>query len=118
LVNHRAIGAALALQDVSSGERLVAFSLASFANREERCWPGARIAAVRAGLSRSQYLHARERLARRGLIIVDAHPGGRDNSALVTLRFAEHGPRLEREINAETDLFTARFNQYRTIRTV
>jgi hypothetical protein len=100
-MSHRAIAAALALQDVSSGERLVAFSLASFANRDERCWPGTRVAAARAGLSRSQYLHARERLARRGLIAVDIRPGGRGNSALVTLTFAEHGPRLEGEINAE-----------------
>jgi DnaA N-terminal domain len=100
-MSHRAIAAALALQDASSGERLVAFSLASFANREERCWPGARIAAARAGLSRSQYLHARERLARRGLITVDTQAGGRGNSALMKLTFAEHGTRLEGEINAE-----------------
>src|ERR1700729_3777329 len=99
-MSHRAIAAALALRDASSGERLVAFSLASFANRDERCWPGTRIAAARAGLSRSKYLYARERLARRGLITVDTRPG-RGNSAPVTLTFAEHGPRLEGEINAE-----------------
>ena len=38
------------------GTPLVAFSLASFANREQRAWPGTPVAAARAGLSRSQYL--------------------------------------------------------------
>jgi hypothetical protein len=54
-VSHVAIAAALALSDVSAGERMAAFSLASFANREHRAWPGTRVAAARAGLSRSQY---------------------------------------------------------------
>lgn len=52
-MSHVAIAAALALEDVSSGERLAVFSLASFANREHRAWPGTRLAATRAGLSRS-----------------------------------------------------------------
>jgi hypothetical protein len=43
-MSHVAIVAALALEDVSAGERLAAFSLASFANREHRAWPGTRIA--------------------------------------------------------------------------
>jgi hypothetical protein len=59
-MSYQAIAAALALEDLSAGERLVAFSLASFANREQRAWPGTPVAAARAGLSRSQYLAARE----------------------------------------------------------
>jgi hypothetical protein len=39
-MSHVAIAAALALEDVSAGERLTAFSLASFANREHRAFPG------------------------------------------------------------------------------
>ena len=39
-VSHRAIAAVLARTDLSMGERLVALSLASFANREERAFPG------------------------------------------------------------------------------
>jgi hypothetical protein len=61
-VSHVAIAAASTLEDASAGEWLAAFSLASFANREHRAWRGTRIAAARAGLSRSQYLAARERL--------------------------------------------------------
>ena len=45
-MSHVAIAAALALDGVSTGERLVAFSLSSFANREHRAWPGTRVAAV------------------------------------------------------------------------
>jgi hypothetical protein len=63
-----AIAAALAREDLSAGERLVAFSLASFADRENRAWPGAPAAAARAGLSRSRYLQARDQLVRRGLV--------------------------------------------------
>ena len=48
-----AIAAALAREGLSAGERLVAFSLASFADRENRAWPGAPAAAARAGLSRA-----------------------------------------------------------------
>jgi hypothetical protein len=100
-MSHRAIAAALALVDVSGGERLAAFSLASFANRAEQAWPGTRVAAARAGLSRSQYLEARDRLARRELISIEAGGGGRANSTLVTLTFAEAGERVNATVNAE-----------------
>jgi hypothetical protein len=53
------------------GERLVAFSLASFAGHDARAWPGAATAAARAGLSRSRYLHDRDQLVRRGLLVVE-----------------------------------------------
>jgi hypothetical protein len=82
-MSHVAIAAALALDDVSAGERLVAFSSSSFANREHRAWPGTRVAAVRAGLSRSQYLAARDRLVERGLVVVTDPGGGRGNSPVV-----------------------------------
>jgi len=98
-MSHAAIAAALALEDVSAGERLAAFSLASFANREHRAWPGTRVAAARAGLSRSQYLAAREGLERRGRVVVEAAGGGRGNSPAVALAFALSGPWFEGEIN-------------------
>jgi hypothetical protein len=59
VVSRQAIAAALAREDLAGGERLVAFSLASFAGRDGRAWPGAPAAAARAGLSRSRYLHDR-----------------------------------------------------------
>jgi hypothetical protein len=99
-VSHVAIAAALALEDVSAGERLAVFALASYANREHRAWPGTRVAAVRAGLSRSQYLAAREGLVGRGLIVVEAQGGGRGNSPVLALAFARTGPWFEGEINA------------------
>ena len=99
-MSHVAIAAALALDDVSAGERLAAFSLASYANREHRAWPGTSSAAARAGLSRSQYLAARDALQRRGLIVVEDAGGGRGNSATVRVLFAETGPWLEGQINA------------------
>ena len=49
-MSYRAIAAALALEDLSVGQRLAAFSLASFANRQHRAWPSAGTAAARAGL--------------------------------------------------------------------
>lgn len=104
-MSHVAIAAALALDGVSTGERLVAFSLSSFANREHRAWPGTRVAAVRAGLSRSQYLAARDGLVERGLVVVAEPGGGRGNSPVVEIVFAQTGPWLEGEINA--DLFEA-----------
>ncbi len=58
-MSHAAIAAVLRLEDVGAGERLAAFSLASFANREHRAWPGTQVAAARAGLSRSQYCRRR-----------------------------------------------------------
>jgi hypothetical protein len=99
-MSHAAIAAALALPDVPTGERLAAFSLASFANSEHRAWPGTRVAAARAGLSHSQYLAARAGLEQRELILVEAPGGGRGNSPLVALRFAERGPWFDGEINA------------------
>ena len=52
------------------GERLRSrWSLASFANREQRAFPGTAAAAARAGLGRSRYLDARDRLVRRGLLV-------------------------------------------------
>ncbi len=99
-MSHVAIAAALALEDVSAGERLAAFSLASFANREHRAWPGTRVAATRAGLSRSQYLAAREGLQKRGLVAVEESGGGRGRSPVVALLFARTGPWFEGEVNA------------------
>jgi hypothetical protein len=99
-MSHVAIAAALALEDVSAGERLAAFSLASFANREHRAFPGTRVAAARAGLSRSQYLAASDGLQMRGLLVVEEVGGGRGRSAVVAVLFAETGPWFEGEINA------------------
>jgi hypothetical protein len=98
-VSHAALAAVLRLEDVSAGERLAAFSLASFANREHRAWPGTPVAAARAGLSRSQYLAARDGLARRGLVEVDEPGGGRGRSAVVSMLFARSGPWCEVEVN-------------------
>jgi hypothetical protein len=39
-VSYAAVAAVLARQDLSAGERLVAWSLASFANRDQLAWPG------------------------------------------------------------------------------
>ena len=99
-MSRQAIAAALAREDLSAGERLVAFSLASFADRENRAWPGAPAAAARAGLRRSRYLEAREQLVRRGLVIVEDAATGRGRSSTVALSFANEGPWSECEINA------------------
>jgi hypothetical protein len=99
-VSRQAIAAGLARGDLSAGERLVAFSLASFADRENRAWPGAPAAAARAGLRRSRYLEAREQLVRRGLIVVEEAASGRGRSSTLALRFANEGPWYEGEINA------------------
>jgi hypothetical protein len=79
---------------------LVAFSLASFADRENRAWPGALAAAARAGLSRSRYLQVRDQLVRRGLVVVEDAATGRGRLSTLGLRFADQGPWCEREINA------------------
>ena len=100
-VSHAAIAAVLAMGEATVGERLAAFSLASFASREQRAWPSTRVAAARAGLSRSQYLAARDGLARRGLVIVEAPGGGRGRAPVISLAFAEAGPWLDSDINAE-----------------
>ena len=99
-MSRQAIAAALSLPGVSAGERLAAFSLASFANREQRAWPGWRVAAARAGLSKSQYLASREGLERRGLIVIDEPGGGRGNACWIAVRFAELGPWFDGEVNA------------------
>ena len=91
-MSHAAIAGVLRLEDVSASERLAAFSLASFANREHRAWPGTRLAAARAGLSRSQYLAARDGLVRRGLVVVEEPGGGRGRSPVIALHFAETRP--------------------------
>jgi hypothetical protein len=100
-MSREAIAAALAREDLSGGERLVAFSLASFADRENRARPGTPAAAGRAGLARSRFLEARDRLALRGLMIVEQGATGRGPASTLALRFAQTGPWLEGEINAE-----------------
>lgn len=98
-MSHAAIAAALALDDVAAGERLVAFSLASYANREQRAFPGTAAAAARAGLSHSQYLAARDALVTRGLVCLESTGGGRGNSPVIRLAFAKAGPWSDREVN-------------------
>jgi hypothetical protein len=100
-MSRQAIAAVLARTDLASGERLVALSLASFAGRENRAWPGAPAASARAGLSRSRYQQARERLVTRGLVVVDARATGRGRASTVTLVFADTGPWWEGVINVE-----------------
>ena len=99
-MSHVAIAAALALDRVSSPQRLVAFSLASYANREHRAWPSAAAAGARAGMSRGRFLATRDRLVRGGLLVVEESRGGRGRSSTVLLVFAESGERLDAEINA------------------
>jgi len=100
-MSHAAIAAVLARHDLSAGERLVAWSLASFANRDHRAWPGIPVAAARAGLSRSRYLETRNRLSRRGLLEVEAPGVGRGHASTVQVLFAQFGPWHEGEVNAE-----------------
>jgi hypothetical protein len=100
-MSREAIAAVLARADLASGERLVALSLASFADRANRAWPGAPAASARAGLSRSRYQQAREQLVVRGLVVVDARATGRGRSSTVTLAFADAGPWWDGEINVE-----------------
>lgn len=100
-MSYAAIAAAIALGDVSPSERLVAFSLASYANRDGIAYPGNRAAAARAGLSRSRYLHARDQLLRRGLISITETGGGRGRSTSIALAFADARARFEGPVNAE-----------------
>ncbi len=99
-MSREAIAAALARDDVPTGERLVAFSLASFAGSDGRAWPGAPAAAARAGLSRSRYLYDRDRLVQRGLVVVEQAAAGRGRASTVALPFVTEGPWWEGEINA------------------
>jgi hypothetical protein len=96
-----AVAAVLARDALACGDRLAAFSLASYAGRGHRAFPGATAAAQRAGLSRSRYLQARDRLVRRGLVVVEAEASGRGRSSTVVLAFAASGPWWEGEINVE-----------------
>jgi hypothetical protein len=100
-MSREAIAAALARTDLSSGERLVAFSLASFADREHHARPGTPAAAARAGMQRSGYLEARDRLVRRGLVVVEAAAKGRGKASTLALPFAAAGPWWDGDINAE-----------------
>jgi hypothetical protein len=100
-MSRQAIAAVLARTDLASGERLVALSLASFAGRENRAWPGAPAASARAGLSRSRYQQAREQLVARGLVAVDERVTGRGRASAVTLLFADAGPWWDGDINVE-----------------
>ena len=100
-MSHAAIAAVLARDELTAGERQVAWSLASSANREQLAWPGTAAAAARAGLGRSRYLDARERLVRRGLLDVETRGVGRGQSSAVRLLFAQSGPWWVGEVNAE-----------------
>ena len=100
-MSRQAIAAALARTDLSSGERLVAFSLASFADRENLARPGTPAAAARAGMERSGYLEARDRLVRRGLLVVEVAAKGRGKASTLALPFAAEGPWWDGDINAE-----------------
>ena len=99
-MSRAAIAASLARHELSAGERLVAFSLASFADRDGRARPGTPAAAGRAGLKRSWFLEARELLERRGLVVVEQAATGRGRASTLWLPFAETGPWWEGEINA------------------
>jgi DnaA N-terminal domain len=101
LVSRTAIAAALARDDLGTGERLVAFSLASFADRDARTLAGTPAAAGRAGLKRSWFLEARELLERRGLVVVERAGIGRGRASTLWLPFAETGPWWDGDINAE-----------------
>ena len=100
-MSHAAIAAVLARHDLSAGERLVAWSLASFANRDQRAWPGIPAATARAGLSRSRYLETRDQLVRRGLLEIETPGVGRGHATTIKLLFAQVGPWREAEVNAK-----------------
>ena len=100
-MSHAAIAAVLERDDLSTAERLVAFSLASFANSDHLAWPGTPVAAARAGLPKSRYVEARDALARRGLIVIDDPSRGRGRSSTITLEFARSGPWWDGAVNAK-----------------
>ncbi len=111
-MSRQAIAAALARDDLSTGERLVAFSLASFADRDSRARPGTAPAAWRAGLEKSWFLEARDALERQGLVVVEQTAAGRGRASTLALPFAEQGPWWDGDINAE--LFEAVLNYSRS----
>jgi hypothetical protein len=84
-VSHTAIAAVLARTDLALGERLVALSLASFANRDGRAFPGNAAAAARAGLGRSRYLEGRGHLVAGGLVAIESVGRGRGQSTTLTV---------------------------------
>ena len=98
-MSHAAVAAVLARHDLSAGERLVAWSLASFANRDQWAWPGIPAATARAGLSRSRYLELRDGLVCRGLLEIETPGVGRGHASTVKLLFAQSGPWQEGEVN-------------------
>ena len=100
-MSYAAIAAVLARPAVSAGERLVAFSLASYANRDELAWPGSGVAAARAGMSASAFLEARDRLVGRGLVAIEEQGRGRGKASTLRLLFAQAGPWWESDINVE-----------------
>jgi hypothetical protein len=101
-MSYAAIAAALALDaELSASERLAALSLASYANRAQLAWPGDRVAAIRAGLSRSGYLTARRQLEQRGLLAIEPSGRERGSSTTVRLLFAESGPRWDGPLNVD-----------------
>jgi hypothetical protein len=100
-MSYQAIAAALARDDLSVGERLVAFALASFADRDHLARPGTSAAAGRAGLSKSRFLEARDGLVRRGLLLVERPATGRGRACTLGLPFADEGPWWDGEINAQ-----------------
>ena len=99
-MSHAAIAAVLARDDLSTPERLVAFSLASFANADQIAWPKTPLAAARAGLPKGRYLEARDALARRGMIVVQDHGRGRSRADTISLEFARSGPWWDGGVNA------------------
>jgi hypothetical protein len=101
VVSRQAVAAVLARSDLTGGERLVALSLASFAGRDNRAWPGTTAGAARAGLGRSRYLEARDALVARGLVVVESTATGRGRASVLSLRFAELGPWWEGDINVD-----------------
>jgi hypothetical protein len=100
-MSHAAIASVLAREDLSTAERLVAFSLASFANSDQIAWPSTALAAARARLATGRYLQARAVLARRGLIVIQGHGRGRSRSDTVSLGFARCGPWWDGGVNAQ-----------------
>ena len=100
-MSHAAIAAVLARTDLAAGERLVALSLASFANREQRAWPGNPAGAARAGLGRSRYLEVRDQLVGRGLLELENRGRGRGQATMIALLFAQSGPWWDAEMNAQ-----------------